>query len=155
MKFYADRNRSDRVLEVGDFVYLKLQPYIQSSVAVRRNLKLSAKYYGPYKVLQKIGSVAYRLESPSSSQIHPVFHVSQLKKRVGPSIAPQQQPPSCDDSGRVLVQPVAILDRRIVKVNNAAQVKVLVQWANLGPDEATWEDWGYIKSQFPDFIAQS
>ncbi|XP_075088178.1 uncharacterized protein LOC142170225 [Nicotiana tabacum] len=64
--------------------------------------------------------VAVKLTNPS------VFHVSQLKKRVGPFIVPQQQPPSCNDSGRVLVQPVAILDRRIIKANNAAQVNVLV-----------------------------
>ncbi|XP_070029566.1 uncharacterized protein [Nicotiana sylvestris] len=154
MKFYADRNRSDRVLEVGDLVYLKLQPYRQSSVAVRRNLKLSSKYYGPYKVLQKIGSVAYYLEFPLRSQIHPIFHVSKLKKSVGPFIVPQQQPSSCNDNGRVLVQPVAILDRRIVKANNAAQVNILVQWANLGPDERG-KTGDYIKSQFSDCIAQS
>ncbi|XP_070049786.1 uncharacterized protein [Nicotiana tomentosiformis] len=48
MKFYSDKNRFERVLEVGDWVYLKLQPYRQSSIAVRRNLKLSARFYGPY-----------------------------------------------------------------------------------------------------------
>ncbi|XP_075083029.1 uncharacterized protein LOC142166955 [Nicotiana tabacum] len=116
MKFFVDRNRTDRNLEVGDWVYLKLQPYRQTSIAVRRNLKLSAKYYGTYKVLQKIGSVAYRLELPQGSQIHPVFHVSQHKKKVGPHINPQQQSLVCDGEGRVLVQPVAILQRRMVKV---------------------------------------
>lgn len=48
MKFYANRNRSHRVLSVGDWVYLKLQPYRQALVAVRKNLKLSARFYGPY-----------------------------------------------------------------------------------------------------------
>ncbi|OIT03430.1 hypothetical protein A4A49_57614, partial [Nicotiana attenuata] len=103
MKFYADRHRSDRNLEVGDLVYLKLQPYRQTSITVRRNLKLSAKYYGPCKVTEKIGAVAYRLELPQGSQIHPVSHVSQLKKHVGPSISPQQQPPICNEEGQVLV----------------------------------------------------
>lgn len=90
MKYYADKNISDRELGVRDMVYLKLQPYMQASVAIRKNLKLSTKYYGPYKILQKIGIVAYRLELHSGSQIYPVFHVSQLKKRVGPTISSQQ-----------------------------------------------------------------
>nr|XP_009788728.1 PREDICTED: uncharacterized protein LOC104236501 [Nicotiana sylvestris] len=134
--------------------YLKLQPYRQSSVAIRKNLKLSARFYGPYKVLQRIGAVAYRIEHPLGSQIHPVFHISQLKRRIGPAITPQMQPPTCDVDGRVRIQPIAILQRKMVKVNNGVGVKVLVQWANLNPNEATWEDWGYMRSQFPEFVAQ-
>ncbi|XP_075103495.1 uncharacterized protein LOC142178069 [Nicotiana tabacum] len=137
MKFYSDKRMSDRTLDVGDMVYLKLQPYRQTSVAVRRNLKLSAKYYGPYKITEKIETVAYRFELPSGSQIHPVFHASHLKKCVGLTNSPQQQPPICDADGQVLVQPLAILQRRILKVNNAVGIKVLVQWTNLGADEVT------------------
>ncbi|XP_059277596.1 uncharacterized protein LOC132031665 [Lycium ferocissimum] len=148
MKFYADQNRSDRVLEVEDLVYLKLQHYRQSSVTVCRNLKLSEKYYGPYKILQCVGAVAYRVELPTGSRIHPVFLVSQLKHRVGQSIVPQQLPLSCGSDGTILVQPAAILQRRMVKVNNAVSVKVLVQWENLGVDEATWEDWGMCGVNF-------
>ncbi|XP_075084265.1 uncharacterized protein LOC142167867 [Nicotiana tabacum] len=96
MKFYADKLRSERVLMVGDLVYLKLHPYQQSSIDVRRNVKLCAHIYGPYKVMQRIGTVAYRLELPEGSQLHPIFHISKLKKRVGPSITPQLQPPICD-----------------------------------------------------------
>ncbi|XP_019230358.1 PREDICTED: uncharacterized protein LOC109211290 [Nicotiana attenuata] len=106
---FADKHRTDRELQEGDLVYLKLQPYHQSSVAVRRNLKLSARHYGPYKIIQKVGSVANCLDLPPGSQIHLVFHVSQLKRRVGPDITPQQQPPACDSDRRILIQPEAIL----------------------------------------------
>ncbi|XP_070049943.1 uncharacterized protein LOC142171960 [Nicotiana tabacum] len=124
---------TDRELAARNWIYLKLQPYRQTSIAVRRNLKLSARFYGPYKVLQRIGPVTYRLEIPTGSQIHHVFHVSQLKKRVGPQIEVQTQPTACDSDGAVLVQPIAILQRPIEKVNNVAKVRVLVQWENLGP----------------------
>jgi hypothetical protein len=55
----------------------------------KKDNKLSPKYYGPYKVLQKIGTMAYKLELPASSQVHPVFHVSCLKKVIGDKIPVQ------------------------------------------------------------------
>ncbi|KAL0366704.1 UNVERIFIED_CONTAM: hypothetical protein Sradi_3560500 [Sesamum radiatum] len=60
MKLFVDKHRSERKFEVRDYVFLKLQPYRQISIALRRKLKLSARYYGPYEVVQRIGKVAYR-----------------------------------------------------------------------------------------------
>lgn len=151
MKQYADKKRSDREFSIGDWVYLKLQPYRQITAAVRRNVKLSSKYYGPYLVLEKLGPVAYRLELPSGCLIHPVFHVSQLKRKVGRHHSAQIQPPLSGPDGQLLTEPIAILKRRMVKKNNAVSVEVLVQWANLSPEEATWEEYTHLKAQFPDF----
>ncbi|XP_074374620.1 uncharacterized protein LOC141715031 [Apium graveolens] len=80
LKSYADTRRSEMQFQKGDWVYLKLQPYKQVYVVIRRNLKLAAKFYGPYEIVEKVGSVAYKLALPVTSRIHPVFHVSQLKK---------------------------------------------------------------------------
>jgi hypothetical protein len=76
MKIQADKKRSERQFEIGDQVYLKLQPFIQQSVATRSNQKL----FGPYMVLARVGATAYRLQLPDLSKIHPVVHVSLLKK---------------------------------------------------------------------------
>jgi hypothetical protein len=66
IKTQADKRRSERTFQVGDFVYLKLQPYVQSSVAPRAHQKLSFKYFGPYAMLERIGTIAYRLALPPS-----------------------------------------------------------------------------------------
>ena len=83
MKHQADKGHSERVFSVGDKVFLKLQPYVQSSLLCRANHKLSFRFFGPFNILEKIGPVAYKLELPPSSSIHTVFHVSQLKPSPG------------------------------------------------------------------------
>lgn len=140
MKCYADKKRTEREFQVGDEVYLKLQPYRQISVAQRHNLKLSARYYGPYAVEQKIGKVAYRLQLPPESKIHDVFHVSQLKKKIGNSKVVQTELPQTNDAGEIRPKPIAILDRRLIKKGNRSATMVLVQWSNRIPEDATWEE---------------
>lgn len=65
MKHQADKGRSERSFKIGDQVYLKLQPFVQSSVVARGNNKLSFCYFGPYTMLAKVGQVAYSLSCPS------------------------------------------------------------------------------------------
>ncbi|XP_071905760.1 uncharacterized protein [Coffea arabica] len=151
MKKYADERRSEREFNEGDWVYLRLQPYRQSSVALRGNTKLTAKYFGPYKVNERIGNVAYRLQLPTTSKVHPVFHVSLLKRKVGDKITPTLQLPEVDEKGHWKVEPVAVLDRRMVKRGNAAAVQWLIHWWGTDPAEATWEDAEGIGRQFPKF----
>jgi hypothetical protein len=68
MKQQADQHSSERSFELGDWVFLILQPYKYMSLKqAKKDNKLSLKYYGPYKVLQKIGTMEYKLEFPASS----------------------------------------------------------------------------------------
>jgi hypothetical protein len=79
MKVDANTRRSPRQFQVGELVLLKLQPYVQTSVVSRPCPKLVLKYFGSYKVLERIGQAAYKLDLPSNALVHLVFHVSQLK----------------------------------------------------------------------------
>jgi hypothetical protein len=112
MKNQADKKRSERVFEVNDLVYIRLQPYIQTSVAARSNHKLSYKYFRPFKILQKVGAVAYKVDLPSDARIHPVLHVSQLKKYVPPSAVVESDISilSSEDDH----QPIHILESRLI-----------------------------------------
>jgi len=80
MKQQENQHHSERSFDVGDWVFLSLQPHKKMPLKQdKKDNKLSPKYYGPYKVLQKIGTMAYKLELHASSQVHPIFHVSCLK----------------------------------------------------------------------------
>jgi hypothetical protein len=79
-KSYADNRRIELIFEVGDFVYLKVSP-MRGMKRFKVKGKLSPRYIGPFKILERKGEVAYRLELPDSlSDVHDVFHVSQLNK---------------------------------------------------------------------------
>ena len=149
MKKYADRKRRDVELQVNDLVFLKIRPYRQISVRSKRNEKLAPKFFGPFKILEKIGTVAYRLELPSAASIHPVFHVSQLKKALGNHEKVQHLVPYVNGKYEWLTQPEEIFGYQ--KNPNIKEWEVLISWKGLPPHEATWEDCQYFKQQFPDF----
>jgi len=83
MTSHANQRRREVSFEVGDYVYLKLQPYRQTTVTFRSSLKLSPRFYGPFQILSKVSLIAYRLDLPKDYQIHDVFHVSLLRKHLG------------------------------------------------------------------------
>ena len=151
MKVFADAKRHHAEFQPGDMVYLKLRPYRQRSLARRKFEKLAARYYGPYKILQRIGSVAYRLELPSSATIHPVFHVSQLRQARGASFSSSTLPPQLSVDLEMLVEPETLLGVRPKTLGNAGDVEVLLKWKDLPDFEATWEDFYMIQQQFPSF----
>jgi hypothetical protein len=89
--------------------------------------KLSHKFFGSYKIMERIGSVAYQLQLPDGSQIHPMFHVSQLKA-FRPDFSPVFSTLHVStDFSVVNLMPEAILERRLVKKGNAAAPQVWVK----------------------------
>ncbi|KAJ1254536.1 hypothetical protein BS78_K036900 [Paspalum vaginatum] len=137
MKRQADKGRSERQFQVGDWVFLKLQPYVQSSLAPRANQKLAFKFFGPYQILSRMGTVAYKLQLPASASIHPVFHVSQLKRAVGTGFTPSSELPNPSYEWSI---PLKILGRRTLTRGADSVSQVLVQWSQMPESLATWED---------------
>jgi hypothetical protein len=152
-KHFADLKRRPREFQVGEQVLLKLQPYAQYSVVNRACPKLSFKYFGPYTVLERIGAVAYKIQLPEEAQVHPVFHVSQLKPFTPNYVPVFLELPHIADLENVNVQPMEILDRRLVKKGSSAVTQVLVRWSGIPKEAATWEDFNVVRTRFPDSLA--
>ncbi|KAM0832634.1 hypothetical protein ACQ4PT_064772 [Festuca glaucescens] len=140
MKAHADKKRSERSFLVGDMVFLKLQPYIQQSVATRGNQKLSFRYFGPYKVIKRVGEVAYKLDLPSSSQVHPVVHVSQLKRQVPPQVQVHTSLNIMSLEPEYALVPARIIHRRRVSTGAGEATHIQVLWSGAAPQLVTWED---------------
>jgi hypothetical protein len=155
MKKYADMNRTERKFSEGDMVYLKMQPYRETALGLRNALKLSSKYYGPFRILKTVGKVAYQLQLPAGTKLHDVFHVNQLKRHLGPAAVPNPTLPLLTPDGKVKLAPLAILQYRQVERNageyNIAVPQWLIHWENMSPADAMWEDAKFIRATFPSF----
>lgn len=126
--------------QVGDYVYLKLKPYMQRSLHSKHVWKLSPKYAGPFQVLSKVGDMTYRLNLPPNAKVHPVFHVSVLKGKVGPVSTVSNSLLKFDEDGKVLLQLVKVLTRRLVRQGNSPATQLLVQYQNSNPRSSAGND---------------
>jgi hypothetical protein len=146
MKRQTDKKQFEREFDVGAMVYMKLQPYVQSSVMSRANQKLSFKYFGAFQILEHVGSVAYRQQLPVHSSIHLVVHVSQLKLAKGFKGSVSSQLPSHSLQHHV---PLQILASCMVDHGDSQVTQVLIKWSELPTNLATWEDYEALKHAFP------
>jgi hypothetical protein len=136
----------EEAFSVGTMVYMKLKPCVQSSVMPRANQKLSFKYFGSFRIAERVGLVAYRLKLPKHSEIHPIVHVSQLKLVAGFKGRVSSELPADSMQFRV---PLQILGSRMVSHGTAQVSQVLVRWSELPDDLATWEDLEGIQQRLP------
>jgi hypothetical protein len=154
-KSYADNRRRELMFEVGDFVYLKVSP-TRGMKRFKVKGKLSPRYIGPFKILERKGEVAYQLELPDSlSNVHDVFHVSQLKKCLR---VPEEQLPmeelNVNENLTYSEYPIRILEtsRRITRSKVINMCKV--QWSHHSEDEATWERKDKLRAEFPQLFSE-
>ncbi|CAM8968817.1 unnamed protein product [Rhodiola kirilowii] len=151
MKNQADQHRKDREFAEGDWVFLKLQPYRQHSITRRASTKLAKRFYGPFKVIERIGPVAYRLELPAESKVHNVFHVSLLKQcRGNPHEHVIPLPPDLQDLHPV-IRPDKIIGFRHILQHGMPVPEFLVQWEHQIAAEATWEQVTTFIQRFPAY----
>jgi hypothetical protein len=153
-KSYADHRRRELSFEVGDFVYLKVS--LMSGLRhFKVRGKLAPRFIGPFKILRKRGEVAYQLELPPQlSDVHDVFHVSQLKKCLH---VPEEQIPTEDLDAKEDLSyqehPVRILETSERVTRNKRIKMCKVQWSHHTEEEATWEREEELKAEFPCFFS--
>ena len=126
MKAHVDSKRKDVQWKVGEFVCLKLHPYRQATLARRVNEKLAPRFYGPFRILEQIGPVAYKLELPYTTHIHLVFHVSLLRKAMGSQLVSSTIPSSITMDLEQLVQLAAVLVVHPSTVSGQESPEVLI-----------------------------
>ncbi|WMV22926.1 hypothetical protein MTR67_016311 [Solanum verrucosum] len=113
--------------------------------------KLNPRYVGPYQILKRIGKVAYELELPADlATVHPVFHISLLKKSVGdPASTVPLESVAVKDSLSYEDVPVEIVDRQVIRLRNKEVASVKVLWRSQSVDGATWEAEATMKAKYP------
>jgi hypothetical protein len=154
MVSYDNKKRRDLSFEIGEWVFLKLRPHRQQSVMKRIHQKLAARFYGPFQVLEKVGAVAYKLKLPPTSKIHPVFHVSLLKKAVGNYQVQGELPKDLELNEENDVYPVKVVGSRSIMRGDAEVHQSLIQWNNRAIEDVTWEDNEMLLGQFPEFCLE-
>ncbi|RVW81021.1 Transposon Tf2-12 polyprotein [Vitis vinifera] len=139
-KSYADHRRRDLEFEVGDHVFLKVSP-MKSVMRFGRKGKLSPRFVGPFEILERVGTLAYKVALPPSlSKVHNVFHVSTLRKYIyDPSHVVELEPIQIFEDLTYEEVPVQIVDVMDKVLRHAVVKLVKVQWSNHSIREATWE----------------
>jgi hypothetical protein len=139
-KNYTDNRRRELRFQVGNFVYLKVSP-MKGLCCFKIRGKLAPRYVGPFKILEQRGEVAYQLELPSQlSDVHDVFHVSQLRKclRVPKEHMPLKELTVGEDL-TYQEYPMKIVDTSEKDTRNNRYKMCKVQWSNHTEEDATWE----------------
>jgi len=146
MKQHENKHHIKRSFDVGDSVFIHLQRYKQMSLKkAKKDNKLSLKYYGPYHVLQKIGTKTYKLELLATSRVHPIFHVSGLTKVIGDKISAETILLELDEEGKIILEPEAVKEIRTRQLQNRSISEYLIKWMNLPLEYSTWEDENFIQ----------
>ena len=153
-KSYADKRRKPLEFQVGDKVMLKVSPW-KGVIRFGKRGKLNPRYIGPFKIIAKIGPVAYRLELPQElGSVHNVFHVCNLKKCLSnESLAIPLEEIHVDERLNFIEQPIEIMDREVKRLKQSRIPIVKVRWNSRRGPEFTWEREDEIKRKYPHLFS--
>ncbi|XP_069144094.1 uncharacterized protein [Solanum lycopersicum] len=149
-KSYANVRRRELEFQVDDWFFLKVSP-MKGVMRFDKKGKLSPRYVGPYKIMKRVGKVVYKLElSVELATVHPVFHISPLKKCVGdPASVVPLETMVVKDSLSYKDIPVEILDRQVRRLRNKEVASLKVLWSSRFVEGTTWETEAAMKAKYP------
>ncbi|GKC69573.1 putative reverse transcriptase domain-containing protein [Tanacetum coccineum] len=151
---YANIRRKPLEFQVGDRVMLKVSPR-KGIIRFGKRGKLNPWYIRPFKILKRVGPVAYKLELPEElSNLHSTFHVSNLKKCLSDkSIIIPMKELRLDDKLNFVEEPVEIMDREIKQLRQSRIPIVKVRWNSKRGPEFTWEREDDIRAKYPHLFS--
>nr|GFB71159.1 putative reverse transcriptase domain-containing protein [Tanacetum cinerariifolium] len=155
-KSYADLKRKPMEFQVGDKVMLKVSPW-KWVVRFGKRGKLNPRYVGPFKLLEMVRDVAYKLDLPEElSRVHNTFHVSNIKKchADGPLAVPLDGL-HFDDKLHFVEEPVEIVNREVKRLKRSRIPLVKVQWNSKQGPEFTWEREDQFQKKYPHLFAKT
>ncbi|KAI3807586.1 hypothetical protein L1987_23516 [Smallanthus sonchifolius] len=155
-KSYADKRRKPLEFQVGDLVLLKVSPW-KGVIRFGKKGKLAPRYVGPFKILERIGKVAYKLELPPAlNNVHPTFHVSNLKKCLADkNLHIPLDDVRIDETMHFVEKLVEIMDREIKQLKRSRIPIVKVHWDSKRGPEFTWEREDQMKLKYPHLFTNS
>ncbi|GKF31651.1 hypothetical protein Tco_0101449 [Tanacetum coccineum] len=142
--------------QVGDKVMLKVSPW-KGVIHFGKRGKLNPRYLRPFKVLEKVISVAYKLKLPKElSRVHNTFHVSNLKKcHVDEPLAVPLDGLHFDDKLQFVEEPVEIMDHEVKRLKQSHIPIIKVRWNSRRGHEFTWEREDQFWKKYPHLFTKT